>query len=227
MIRKIAQALLPAIFLIIVSAGMVKAQYIGPVYPGIVEKRVSDLAPRDMGYLGGMYIPWGDEQVALLSMRYGIYSRIDAGIGITWGANHGPDYFIWSLRVEAVPQDPEGWRPSLIIGTGSVRIGGRDQSGFIQLIKTLELVEDRFEISFTGGFATDISDFNEAWGLGALSMSFSDIISPFYVYDGIHSHVGVTWFAFEGFALSVYYQQMEEFAVSAVASGRHGDSDKE
>ncbi len=161
-----------------------------------------------------MYIPRGEEERAVFNLRYGLQSWIDAGIGYAVAAEDGEDEIVWSVRVEPISQDLEGWRPALILGTGSVQVGGSDQSAFVQLVKTLEVVEGRFGITVAGGYATDIPDFEENWILGTLSMTFYDRVSPFYIYDGINPHVGVSVFPVEWLILSGYYLEMEEPAVS-------------
>jgi len=67
--------------------------------------------------------------------------------------------------------NPDGWRPALLVATGSVQTGGSDQSGYIQLAKTLELAEGRLGISLAGGYATDLPDLEEDWVLGTFSMT--------------------------------------------------------
>ncbi len=111
-------------------------------------------------------------------------------------------------------QDPDGWRPAVIVGTGSVQTGGADQSAYIQVSKSIEIVDERLGINLTGGFATDIPDFEEAWGLGTFSMTLFDKVSPFYTYDGINSHVGLSYFATDWLTLTGYYLEMEEAALS-------------
>lgn len=64
---------------------------------------------------------------------------MDAGIGYALDE----EATIWSVRVQPIVQDQDGWHPALILGTGSVQTGGSNQSGYIQFVKTLEIVEGR------------------------------------------------------------------------------------
>ena len=205
--------ILMSIFVVLASAGIAEAQC-GPGCPACSGKFIGDLIPPKTLYLSGMYIPEGEEERAVFNIRYGLFRRLDAGIGYAVAAEDGEDEVIWSLRVEPVSQDPEGWRPGLIVGTGSVQVGGSDQSAFVQLVKTLELVEERFEISLVGGYATDIPDFEENWFLATFAMTFYETVSPFYIYDGINNHAGLSVFPADWLTLSGYYLELEEPAVS-------------
>lgn len=113
----------PVIFVVIAvvlaSAGNAEAQC-GPGCPACSGKFIGDLIPPKTLYFSGMYIPQGEEERAVFNLRYGLFSWLDAGIGYAVAAEDGEDEIIWSLRVEPISQDPEGWRPGLIIGTGSV-----------------------------------------------------------------------------------------------------------
>ena len=213
-IRIKTSIILISIYAALALGGTAEAQQCGPGCPACSGKAVGDLLPSETVLFSGMYIPRGEEERAVFNLRYGLQSWIDAGIGYAVAAEDGEDEIVWSVRVEPISQDLEGWRPALILGTGSVQVGGSDQSAFVQLVKTLEVVEGRFGISVAGGYATDIPDFEENWILGTLSMTFYDRVSPFYIYDGINPHVGVSVFPVEWLILSGYYLEMEEPAVS-------------
>lgn len=105
-------------------------------------------------------------------------------------------------------------RPGLIVGTGSVQVGGSDQSAFVQLVKTLDVVEERFEVSLVGGYATDIPDFVENWLLATVATRLYEKVSLFYIYDGINDHVGVSLYPTDWLMLSGYYLELEEPAIS-------------
>ena len=213
-------------FVVLALAGTAEAQC-GPGCPACSGKFIGDLIPPKTLFFSGMYIPRGEEERAVFNLRYGLFSWLDAGIGYAVAAEDGEDEIIWSLRVEPIAQDPDGWRPGLIFGTGSVQVGGSDQSAFIQLVKTLELVEERFEISLVGGYATDIPDFEENWLLATFAMKFYEMVSPFYIYDGINSHVGVSLFPTEWLMLSGYYLELEEPAVSVGLQWDFGEGGEE
>lgn len=202
--------ILMTIFVALGSVGAAKSQECGPGCPACSGKAVGDLLSPMTVLFSGLYIPEGEEEKAIFNLRYGLFSWIDTGIGY---AVDGEEV-IWSVRVEPFAQDLEGWRPALILGTGSVQAGGSDQSGYVQLVKTLEVVEGRLGISVAGGYATDIPDLVEHWGLATFSVTLFDRMSPFYIYDGINSHIGISFFPAEWLTLSGYVLEMEEPAVS-------------
>jgi len=218
-----------SILVVLVSGGTAEAQQCGPGCPACSGsgKAVGDLLPPKTLFFSGMYIPRGEEERAVFNLRYGVLSWLDAGIGYAVAVEDGEDEVIWSLRVEPIAQDLDGWRPALILGTGSVQVGGSDQSAFVQLVKTLEIVEGRFGITAAGGYATDIPDFEENWILGTFTMTFYERVSPFYTYDGINSHLGVSLFPVEWLILSGYYLEMEEPAVSAGLQWGFGEEGEE
>ena len=215
------------IFIVLASFGTAKAQQCGPGCPACSGKAIGALLPPKTLLLSGMYIPRGEEQRAVFNFRYGLYSWIDAGMGYAVAAEDGEDEIIWSVRVEPMAQDLDGWRPALILGTGSVQVGGSDQSAFVQLVKTLEVSEGRFGITVAGGYATDIPDFEENWILGTISVTFVDRVSPFYTYDGINSHIGISFFPAEWLILTGYYLEMEEPAVSVGLQWGFGEEEEE
>lgn len=202
--------ILMSIFVTLVSVGTAESQECGPGCPACSGKAVGDLLPPRTILFSGLYIPESEEDTAVFNLRYGLFPWIDAGIGYAVDEEE----VIWSVRVEPFTQDLEGWRPAFILGTGSVQAGGSDQSGYVQLVKTLEVVEGRFGISVAGGYATDIPDFEENWGLGTFAVTLFDRVSPFYIYDGINSHIGYSFFLAEWLTLSGYVLEMEEPAVS-------------
>jgi hypothetical protein len=159
----------------------------------------------------GLYIPDGEEETTVLKLRYGVVSWMDAGIGYAVDTEE----LLWSVRVQPIGEDYESWRPALVLGTGSVQTGGSDQSAYVQIAKSLEVVEGLFGISAAGGYATDLPDAEENWGLGALAVTLYDRVSPFYTYDGVSSHAGLSFFATDWLTLSGYALEMEEAAVSA------------
>ena len=205
-----ALLMLTSLLLILVSTDVARGQQCGPGCPACSGKAVGDLLPQATILGSGLYIPDGEEETAVLNLRYGLFSWMDAGIGYALDAEET----IWSVRLQPIAQDQDGWRPALILGTGSVQTGGSDQSGYIQLAKTLEIVEGRLGLSVAGGYATDLPDLREEWGLGTFSMTLFDRVSPFYIYDGINSHIGFSFFPTEWLILSGYVLEMEEPAVS-------------
>ena len=185
------------------------AQECGPACPACSGKTTGDLLPEKTVMGTVLYIPEGEEETAVYNLRFGLFSWLDAGVGYS----KDEEETLWSVRVQPVAQDLEGWRPGLIVGTGSIQTGGSDQSIYAQLVKTWDVVEDKLGLSLAGGYATD-SDFEEEWGLGTVSVTLFDLVSPFYSYDGISSHAGASVFATDWLTLTGYALEMEDFAVT-------------
>jgi len=205
------------------SVRTVMGQGCGPACPVCSGKSVGDLLPPETVYGSALYIPDGEEETAVFNLRYGLRSWLDAGIGYAVDEEE----FLWSVRLVPISQDFEGWRPSLILGTGSVQASGTDQSVFILLGKTREIVEGTFAIGLAAGYATDLPDFEEDWGLASATLTFKDRVSPFYTYDGINSHVGLSVFATDWLTLTGYYLEMEEPGIMAAVQWAPGGEDDE
>ena len=213
-----APQVLAFLFLVVILTATARGQC-GPGCPACSGKTVGDLLPQATILASGLYIPDGEEESAVFNLRYGLFSWMDAGIGYAIDAEET----IWSVRVEPIAQDLDGWRPALILGTGSVQTGGSDQSGYIQIVKTLELIEERLVIDLAGGYAKDLPDLEENWGLGTFSMTLFDSVSPFYTYDGVNSHVGLSLFVTEWLTLTGYVLEMDAAAVSVNVQWSFGE----
>lgn len=199
------------------------AQQCGPGCPACSGKAIGDLlAPKTL-FGTVLYIPDGEEETSVYNIRYGVFSWLDAGIGYAQDAEE----VIWSVRVQPISQDLEGWRPGLVAGTGSIQTGGSDQSLYAQLLKTWDVVEGKLEVSLAGGYATDWPDFEEDWGLGTVSVTLYDCVSPFYTYDGLNSHAGVSVYVTEWLTLTGYALEMEELALMAGVQWALGEKDKD
>jgi hypothetical protein len=203
--------LFASLCLVVVTVRTATGQECGPGCPVCSGKAVGDLLAPATLFGSALYIPDGEEETAVFNLRYGLFSWMDAGFGYAVDEEE----LIWSVRFAPVTQDLEGWRPALILGTGSVQTGGSDQSIFIMLAKTREIVEGRLGITLAGGYATDLPDLEEDWGLGTVTLTFFDRVSPFYTYDGINSHLGLSVFAADWLTLTGYYLELEEPSVMA------------
>lgn len=203
--------LAPSILVGVFLFQLLSAQQCGPGCPACSGKIVGDLQPASSISFSGLFIPEGEEETAVYNFRYGINSWLDAGVGYA----RDEEEFIWSVRAQLVRQEFSGWKPSVILGTGSIQAGGSDQSAYIQLAKSVQVIEGKFAASVAGGFATDMPDFNEEWWLGTGSITLFEIVSPFYSYDGISSHAGVSVAALDWLTLTGYYLEMEEIAILA------------
>ena len=207
----------------LVIAGVASGQECGPGCPACSGKATGDLLSPAVILGSGLYIPDGEEETGVLKLRYGLFSWMDVGIGYAVDTEE----MTWSARVQPIAQDRDGWRPALILGTGSVQTGGSDQSAYVQIAKTLEIVEGRLGISLAGGYATDLPDLREDWGLASLSLTLFDRVSPFYSYDGVNSHVGLSYFATEWLTLTGYALEMDELALSVSVQWELGEEEDE
>lgn len=208
--RFAAVMIFTAIFSILVLTADSFGQECGPGCPACSGKTMGDLQATKSVSGSFLYIPDGEMETAVFNLRYGIVSWLDVGIGYTLDAEET----IWGVRLKPFEQGEKWWSAALLIGTGSVQTGGSDQSGYIIIAKSLEIIESRFGISLAGGYATDLPDLKKDWGMGTFSMTFYDRFSPFYTYDGVGSHLGLTFFATEWLSLSGYLLEMEELALS-------------
>ena len=78
-----------------------------------------------------------------------------------------------------------------------------------------------------GGYATDLPEIEKDWGLGSFSLTLFGRVSPFYTYDGINSHLGLSCVATEWLTLSGYSLEMETAAFSAQVQWSIGRIDEE
>ncbi len=90
---------------------------------------------------------------------------------------------VWNVRVLAVSAKKDGWRPGIMLGTGSVRIGDSHQSLYLQLFKSFEISEN-FTLSLNSGVATLFPDFNKAYVLAGASVMVYKKFSAYVHYDG-------------------------------------------
>ncbi|MCP4582221.1 MAG: hypothetical protein GY839_11450 [candidate division Zixibacteria bacterium] len=95
------------------------------------------------------------------------------------------------MKAQPVLEQEDGWRPGIILGTGSVQAGGSDQSIFAQFIKSWEINES-FSLQLSTGAATLVPDFDEAYGLAGITTNFYERYAIFANYDGKSFHEGVS-----------------------------------
>ena len=200
-----------------------QGQECGPGCPACSGKATGDLLSPGTVLISGLFIPDGEEETVVAKLGYGVVSWMDVGIGYAVDTEE----VIWSARVQPVAQDWDGWRPALIVGTGSVQTGGSDQSAYAQVAKSLEIVEGRLGLSVAGGYATDLPDLEESWGLATAALTLFDRVSPFYTYDGVNSHAGLSYFATDWLTVTAYALEMEEPAVSVGIQWGPGEEEDE
>lgn len=157
-----------------------------------------------------LYIPNGEEEQAVVNLRGGITSWIDAGIGYALEA----ETMLWSLRVQALEEDESTWQPALILGTGSVQMGKSDQSVFVQLSKSWEFNEV-FSLRISSGVASLMPDLDEHYLLAGLTLTITERWSPFISYDGKNFHPGLSWIPTDWLTIAGIILESEEPAISA------------
>ncbi|NIM13025.1 MAG: hypothetical protein GTO45_12935 [Candidatus Aminicenantes bacterium] len=194
----------------LVCTGVLFSQECGPSCPVCSGGSLGKAMERGRVLATGIFIPWADEETGVLRLRYGIFSWLDAGIGYTLPT----EKIIWSLRVQAISEDEEGWRPGILIGTGSVRIGGSDQSLYFQVTKSWELSEG-FALQITGGMATLLPDTDRLYGLAGLTVTVTERFSGFVNYDGRSFHPGISWIPIDWLTVSALLVETRDFALSA------------
>ena len=158
---------------------------------------------------GFLYIPGGEEERGVITVRGGITSWLDAGIGYALDSKK----VLWSIRLEAIKEDESSLRPDLVLGTGSVQTGKSDQSLFVQLSKSWELSEV-FAIRFSTGIAGLLPEVDKLYGLASLTLTITERWSPFISYDGISLHPGISWIPTDWLRLAFILMESEEPAVS-------------
>ncbi len=156
-----------------------------------------------------MFIPGGEEETAILNFFGTVMPWLELGFGYSVDEKK----VIWNVKARVVDEQVGTWRPSLVVGTGSVEIGGSDQSGYVQLFKNIDLVPD-VVWGLSGGFASDLPDLEEGFWLANVSLTFSETLAPFYSYDGKASHAGLTWYATDWLQLSGTYLEMEDVSIT-------------
>jgi len=161
--------------------------------------------------ISGLSIPTADEERTVLGARYGVLDWLDAGIGYALRT----EKVLWNVRAQPVFEQEDGWRPGIILGTGSVQTGGSDQSVYAQLIKSWEIGES-FGLRLSGGAATLLPDADEIYGLAGITSSFYELYAAFANYDGESFHEGVSWTPSDRLTLSFLMVETEFPAISIV-----------
>ena len=156
-----------------------------------------------------LYIPNGEEETGVINFRGGIFSWLDLGLGYTIKEEKP----IWSARVQLITEVESGWRPALMLGTGSVRTGRSDQSLFFQITKAWEFSE-WFSLRVSAGMASLLPDLEKYYGLAGITITVTDRWSPFVSYDGIHSHIGLSWIPTDWLMISGILIESREPAIS-------------
>ncbi len=177
-----------------------------PVCSGTIDGNLADAKTIS---LQAMYIPNGEEETGLMSLRYSAFDWLNLGISYAFKTQK----IIWNARLLAIKQNEDNWKPSLILGTGSIRSGGNDQSIYMSILKSHEFSEE-FAMSLSGGIASLTSDMDRLYGIANLSLTFSETISTYVNFDGISFHEGVSWTMNDTFTLSFMLVESKDPAIT-------------
>lgn len=150
------------------------------------------LIPRGNLLMNFLYLPGYEEESGVLNIRGGVTSWLDVGLGYTVKAKKP----VWSVRIQPMKESESSLRPSLILGTGSIQTGGSDQSLFFLLTKAYEFSET-FSARLSAGAASLFPDFNRIYFLANLTVTITDSLSPFLIYDGLSIHYGLSFIPFD------------------------------
>jgi hypothetical protein len=174
--------------LILVFNSVILAQGCGPNCPACSGTTDGNLISAKSLSLQGMYIPTGEEEFGIMSLKYGAFDWMDLGIAYTFKA----EKIIWNARLQVIKQNEDNWKPNIILGTGSIRTGSSDQSIYVNVLKTKEFSEN-FAMSVSGGVASLASEIDKIYGIGNVSFIFMEKITTFVNFDGISFHEGIMW----------------------------------
>ncbi len=152
----------------------------------------------------GMAIPNGEDETGVFNIRGGVTPWLDLGVGYGVKA----DKLIWSVRLQPLSEDESSWRPAIILGTGSVQTGGSDQSLFLQVTKAFEFSE-QFSARFSLGMASLMPEFKKNYLLAGITLAVTEYWSPFFSYDGINYHAGLSWIPLNWLFITGYLVEMK------------------
>lgn len=173
------------------------AQECGPNCPACSGGASGSLISQNNLVISALGMPTSDDEYAVVNVRYGIFKWLDAGVGYGFKAKKP----IWSLRVQPLAEKAGKWHPGIIVGTGSVRTGGTDQSVYAMLTKTFEISE-KFALQGYVGAASIFKDFNKPFFLSGVSAILFEKFTVFGSYDGKNFHEGFSWTTTENLTLS-------------------------
>jgi len=146
--------------------------------------------------MGSLLVAPGGEETIIPAVKFALHKRIDLGIGYINKSN----IIIWNTRF-LISEESEKY-PGIIIGSGSVRTGGSDQSVFITATKNLEdYIDKPFRFSF--GTSSVISDLHKIYFIGTVSYLYKEKIFPFLSYDGLNAHLGFSYILKENFNIGL------------------------
>lgn len=194
----------------VLAAAPLSGQECGPGCPLCSDSPQAAIMEPGKFLLNVMVIPGGEDETGVLSFKYGLLKWLDLGLGYTLSGKET----VWSVRAQLAAEKEDNWMPGVIVGTGSVRIHGGDQSIYFQLTKTMEIRES-FALCVYAGLSTLLDDFGDLYFIGGLTLRLKERVSAFLNYDGRNFHPGVSWEAAGWLTLSFFLVESREFAFAA------------
>jgi len=173
------------------------SQECGPNCPACSGGSSGGIIAKNNLLVSALAMPTSDDEYAVANIRYGVLNWMDAGVGYAFKAKDP----IWSLRIQPLAENEDKWYPGVIVGTGSVRTGGSDQSVYGMITKTVEFSES-FALQGYVGAASVFKDFENPFFLSGLSAIFLEKLTVFGSYDGLNFHEGLAWTATDNLTLS-------------------------
>jgi len=158
-------------------------------------------------FANALFVPDGEETF-VSTLKFAAHKRLNLGIGYI----NKSEAFIWNVRLLLLEEKEKF--PGLVVGTGSVRMGGSDQSVFFSATKNFE-ENLGLPLRISAGAASLVPDFNEVYFIGTVSYLIKEVFFPFVSYDGLNPHFGATLQLFENFTLGAYYIEKEYLGFSA------------
>ncbi len=167
--------------------------------------------------VSGLLIPTGEEERGVISAKYGVLDWMDLGVGLTVDTRKP----VWSLRVRAIEERRDGWVPALVVGTGSVQMGGSDQSVYLQASKGFDPHPD-FGLRFSAGASMLVPEINRVYGLAGATATIFERFSFFVSYDGNNLHEGASVTPADWISFSAMLVESRDLAAALTLRHRFG-----
>jgi hypothetical protein len=204
--------------LLALPPGLALAEECGPSCPVCSGNSGSGVVlGRNTLLFSGLLIPTGEDEQGVLNLRYGALDWLDAGVGWTVKSRKP----LWSLKARVIEERVGGWIPALVVGTGSVQIGGNDQSVYVQAHKSFQ-PHDLLGLQFSAGTAMLVPEVDRVYGLAGVTASLGERFAFFASFDGRSFHEGASLIPTEWLSISVMLVESEHLAASVALRHRFG-----
>jgi len=198
------------IAVVLFSSAPVIAQECGPSCPVCSGNSGSGVVlERNTLLVSGLLIPTGEEERGVISARYGVLKWLDAGVGYTV-VTRKP---VWSVRARAIEERKDGWVPALVVGTGSVQMGGSDQSVYLQASKGFD-PSPNLGLRVSAGASMLIPEVSRIYGLAGATATVFERFSFFVSYDGQNFHEGASVSPVDWLSISAMMVESKDLAAA-------------